>query len=96
MVTTGQLVVITVWSRLGTAEVIRRLTGIHLLPGGRPAGIKTSLDKRADALDGAFEILRRYVRHVPDEKGQTLARLDKGQRIVGRLRFATTNQIPSG
>ena len=71
--------------RFRTPEIVVLRCWASAGPASDAPSVQTGLDKRADALDGAFEILRSYVRHVADQERQTLARFDKSQRIVSQL-----------
>jgi len=54
------------------------------IPVGMEA-VETGFDKSADALNGAFEILRSDVGYIPDEECEALARFHESQWIVSHL-----------
>lgn len=54
---------------------------------GSGSTVQTGLNKGADALDSALEILGRYVSHIANEECQTLTRFDKSQWIMGQLQI---------
>lgn len=81
--------------RFGTSEILLRHRAAAVIRFIRGSGstVQTGLNKGADALDSALEILGRYVSHIANEECQTLTRFDKSQWIMGQLQIIENNSV---